>query len=35
VSYMEGARQQQIVAEITQAGADLTPILKGAVKAIQ
>lgn len=35
VSYMEGAQQQKIVAEITQAGADLTPILKGAVKAIQ
>jgi tripartite-type tricarboxylate transporter receptor subunit TctC len=35
VSYMDGAQQQRIVAEISQAGADLTPILKGAVKAIQ
>lgn len=35
VSYMEGAQQQQIVAEITKAGAGLTPILKGAVQEIQ
>ncbi|MBI4195178.1 MAG: hypothetical protein HY526_08875 [Betaproteobacteria bacterium] len=35
VSYMEGAQQQHIVAEITKAGASLTPILKGAVQEIQ
>jgi tripartite-type tricarboxylate transporter receptor subunit TctC len=35
VAYMDGAQQQQIVAEITKAGAGLTPILKGAVKEIQ
>ncbi len=35
VSYMDGVQQQQIVAEITKAGAALTPILKNAVKEIQ
>ena len=35
VSYMEGAKQQQIVANISKEGKSLTPILKAAVKAIQ
>jgi tripartite-type tricarboxylate transporter receptor subunit TctC len=35
VSYMDGAQQQKVVAEITKAGANLTPILKAAVKEIQ
>lgn len=35
VSYMDGVQQQQIVAEITKAGAGLAPILKDAVKEIQ
>lgn len=35
VSYMDGAQQQKIVAEISKAGANLTPILKAAVKEIQ
>ncbi len=35
VSYMEGARQQQVIGEIYRASANLTPILKAAVKEIQ
>lgn len=35
VDPMEGAKQQQVVAEITQASASLAPILKAAVKDIQ
>ncbi|MCC7483496.1 MAG: hypothetical protein IT529_00775 [Burkholderiales bacterium] len=35
VAPMEGARQQKVVAEIMKVSASLSPILKGAVKAIQ
>lgn len=35
VSYMDGEQQQKIVGEISKAGANLTPILKAAVKEIQ
>jgi tripartite-type tricarboxylate transporter receptor subunit TctC len=35
VDPMEGAKQQQVVAEITQASTSLAPILKAAVKDIQ
>lgn len=35
VSYMEGARQQQVIGEIYKAGASLSPVLKAAVKEIQ
>ena len=35
VDPMEGAKQQQVIAEITQASAGLAPILKAAVKDIQ
>lgn len=35
VSFMEGAKEQQVIAEITKASAGLAPILKAAVKDIQ
>lgn len=35
VDPMEGAKQQQVIAEITKASAGLAPILKAAVKEIQ
>jgi tripartite-type tricarboxylate transporter receptor subunit TctC len=35
VAPMEGAKQQQVIAEITRASAGLAPILKAAVKEIQ
>jgi tripartite-type tricarboxylate transporter receptor subunit TctC len=35
VDHMEGARQQQVIAELMRASASLSPILKDAVKAIQ
>ena len=35
VSYMEGAKEQQVIEEITKASAGLAPILKAAVKDIQ
>ena len=35
VSYMDGAKQQKIVASISKEGKSLTPILKAAVKEIQ
>jgi tripartite-type tricarboxylate transporter receptor subunit TctC len=35
VAPMEGAKQQKVIAEITQASTSLSPILKGAVKSIQ
>ena len=35
VSYMDGAQQQKVVANIFKEGKSLTPILKEAVKAIQ
>jgi tripartite-type tricarboxylate transporter receptor subunit TctC len=35
VAPMEGAKQQQVIAEITRASAGLAPILKAAVKDIQ
>lgn len=35
VAPMEGARQQQVIAQITKASAGLAPILKAAVKEIQ
>jgi tripartite-type tricarboxylate transporter receptor subunit TctC len=35
VAPMDGAKQQQVIAQITRASAGLAPILKAAVKAIQ
>jgi tripartite-type tricarboxylate transporter receptor subunit TctC len=35
VAPMEGAKQQKVIAEITQASGSLSPILKAAVKGIQ
>lgn len=35
VSHMEGAKQQQVLADLMRASANLSPILKAAVKAIQ
>lgn len=35
VALIEGAKQQQMIAQLTQSGAKLSPILKSAVKAIQ
>jgi len=35
VAPMEGAHQQKVIGEITKASASLSPILQGAVKAIQ
>ncbi len=35
VSYMEGAKQQQVIGEIYKASASLSPILKASVKEIQ
>ena len=35
VSHMEGVKQQQLVAHLTKSSANLSPILKAAVKDIQ
>ena len=35
VSHMEGAKQQQLIAQLTKSSANLSPILKAAVKEIQ
>jgi len=35
VAPMEGARQQKVIEDITKASANLSPILKAAVKEIQ
>ena len=35
VAHVEGAKQQQIIAQLTKSGAKLSPILKASVKAIQ
>ena len=35
VSFMDGARQQQVVEEITKASAGLAPILKAAIQEIK